>query len=160
MIGLIRIRCGTSISCPHNTPLAHLKGSRQSPCYQCLRSDHRLITGCYADRHKNPLVSASESIHGTANSGRSAIEDMGIDHRRLDIAMAQEFLDRSDIVTPIEQVRGEGMAERMTSGPLPYAISFRSNHHTLAARKRAMKPMRKSASPQAMPPVLRMSAEW
>ena len=90
--------------------------------------------------------------------------------------MAKEFLDRSNIVAPFEQVRGEGMAERMTArplcqsfvwglvhraaSPLPYAISFRSNHHTLAARKRAMKPTRKSASPQAMPPVLRMSAEW
>ena len=56
MISPIRITCGTSISCPHNTPLAHLKGTRQSPCYQCRRSADRLITGCYADRHKNPLV--------------------------------------------------------------------------------------------------------
>lgn len=31
MIRLTRIRCVTSISCPHDTPLAHLKGVRQSP---------------------------------------------------------------------------------------------------------------------------------
>jgi len=41
----------------------------------------------------------SKSIDGAANASRSTVKDMGIDHRRFDIIMAQEFLDRSDIVT-------------------------------------------------------------
>ncbi len=34
---------------------------------------------------------------------------MGIDHRRLDVAMAQKFLDRSNIVAAFEQVSREGI---------------------------------------------------
>jgi hypothetical protein len=41
---------------------------------------------------------------------------MGIDHRRFDVAMAQEFLDRSNIVAASEQVSREGMPERVASG--------------------------------------------
>jgi len=33
---------------------------------------------------------------------------MGIDHRRFNIIMAQEFLDRPDIVTAFEQLSGKG----------------------------------------------------
>lgn len=33
---------------------------------------------------------------------------MGINHRGLDIAMAQDFLHRSDVVASFEQVSGEG----------------------------------------------------
>lgn len=43
---------------------------------------------------------------------------MSINHRRLDVAMAQEFLDRSDIITTFEQVSGEGVPERVAGGPL------------------------------------------
>jgi hypothetical protein len=60
----------------------------------------------------------SKSINGAANASRSTVEDMGIDHRRFDIIMAQEFLDRSDIVTAFEQVSGKGMPERMASSSL------------------------------------------
>jgi hypothetical protein len=63
---------------------------------------------------------ASKSVNRTANARRSTVEDMGIDHRCLDVAMAQEFLDRSNIVTAFEQVRGEGMPECMTVHMLDY----------------------------------------
>jgi len=43
---------------------------------------------------------------------------MSINHRRLDVAMAQEFLNRSDIITTFEQVSGEGVPERVAGGPL------------------------------------------
>ena len=54
--------------------------------------------------------------------GRSTVEDMGIDHRCLDVAMAQaqESLDRSNIVTALEQVSGEGMPEGVTVQLLDY----------------------------------------
>ena len=43
---------------------------------------------------------------------------MGIDHRRFDIIMAQELLDRPDIVTTFEQMSGKRMPERMASSSL------------------------------------------
>jgi hypothetical protein len=63
-------------------------------------------------------VMASKSVDRAANSGRSPIEDMGVDHRRLDVAVAQEFLYGSNVIAAFEQVSGEGMPERMASGPL------------------------------------------
>ena len=43
---------------------------------------------------------------------------MGINLGGGNIGVAQKFLDRSDIVTTFEQVRGKGMPERMASGAL------------------------------------------
>jgi len=48
---------------------------------------------------------------------------MGINHRGLDIAMAQKFLHRSDVVTSFEQMGGEGMPEGVASGSLHYICS-------------------------------------
>ncbi len=59
-----------------------------------------------------------ESVDGAANASRSTGEDMGVYHRGLYIPMAQEFLDRSDIVTAFEQVSCERMPESMARGPL------------------------------------------
>jgi len=56
---------------------------------------------------------ASESVDRAADGGRAAVEDIGVDPRRLDIVMTQKLLDRADTVTTFEQVSGEGMPERM-----------------------------------------------
>ena len=48
----------------------------------------------------------SKPVHRTANTRRSTIEDMGIDHRGLDVAMTQEFLRRPDIVTGFGKMQG------------------------------------------------------
>jgi len=45
---------------------------------------------------------------------------MGIDHSCLDVALAQEFLERSNIVTAFEQVSGERMPEYITVHMLDY----------------------------------------
>ena len=55
-----------------------------------------------------------ERVDGAANASRSPVEDMGVDHRRLHIAMTQKLLDRSDIVTAFQQVSCEGMAKSVT----------------------------------------------
>ena len=60
----------------------------------------------------------SKTVHRTANTRRAAVEDMSINHRRLDVTMTQEFLYRSNIVTAFEQVRGEGMPEGVARGSL------------------------------------------
>ena len=36
---------------------------------------------------------ASKSVERAANSGRSTIEDMGVNHRRLHVAVAQELYE-------------------------------------------------------------------
>jgi len=48
----------------------------------------------FTDRHKN-LCDVLKIHRRGANVSRSTVEDMGIDHRRFDVVMAQEFLDRS-----------------------------------------------------------------
>jgi len=84
----------------------------------------------YADRHKTLLIT-SEHINGTANTSWSAVEDIDINHRRLDVAMAQEFLDRSYIVTAFEQVSCERMPESMARGPLRQPCSWDCIPHGL-----------------------------
>ena len=76
------------------------------------------IPASYADRHNTTSSIGSKPVHRTANTRRSTIEDMGIDHRGLDVAMTQEFLYRSNIVAAFEQVSGKGMSEGVASGPL------------------------------------------
>ncbi len=40
---------------------------------------------------------------------------MGIDHRRAQIPVAEELLDRADVVAVLKKVRREGVPERMAS---------------------------------------------
>ena len=46
-------------------------------------------------------------VDRAAHSGWSTVQDVGVDHRRTDIAMAEQVLDGPDVVTILEQVRGE-----------------------------------------------------
>ena len=57
----------------------------------------------YTDRHKI-LRSLSKGIDGTAHTGRPAVEDMGVNHRRPHVVMPQEFLRRPNVVTAFQQV--------------------------------------------------------
>jgi hypothetical protein len=56
---------------------------------------------------------ASKPVNQTENARLSKLEDMGVDHRCPDVALAQDFLDRLNIVTAFEQVRGKGVPEFM-----------------------------------------------
>ncbi len=49
----------------------------------------------------------------TAAAG--VLKDVGVDHRRLDVFVAEEFLDCSDVVASHQQVSGEGVAEGMAA---------------------------------------------
>ncbi len=74
-----------------------------------------------------------ESVDGAANASRSTVEDMGVYHRGLYVAMAQEFLDRSDMVTAFEQVSCERMPESMARGPLPAGLLPRGRRASASA---------------------------
>ena len=48
-----------------------------------------------------------------AFDGDTFAHDVGIDHRRADILVAEEFLYRPDVGAAFEQVRGKAVAEGM-----------------------------------------------
>lgn len=45
-------------------------------------------------------------------------EDVGVDHGRRHVAVAEELLDGADVVTALQQVGGEGVAKGMATGTL------------------------------------------
>ena len=74
-----------------------------------LVADRSLRTLGLLDMQRNGR--ASWGVEGAAHSPRSQLEDVEGDHRRGHIALAEEFLDRADVVAALEGVRGEGVAE-------------------------------------------------
>lgn len=65
----------------------------------------------YADRHITPPGVTSKSVHRTANARRAVVEDMGIDHRRFNVLVAEKLLNSSNVITTLKQVSGEGVAK-------------------------------------------------
>lgn len=43
---------------------------------------------------------------------------MGVDHRRADVPMPEEFLNRPDVEAVLQQVRGKGVAQGVARGGL------------------------------------------
>lgn len=70
---------------------------------------------------------ASKAVNGTANAHGSVVGNMGVNHHRLHVLVAQEFLDRSEILVSSESMSGEGVPEGMARG------SFRENSHPRGA---------------------------
>ena len=67
------------------------------------------------DRHKILLI-LSKRIYRTAHTGRPAVEDMGVNHRRLHIFMPEKFLDSANIVAALKEMGCERMAEGVAAG--------------------------------------------
>ena len=57
-------------------------------------------------------------IQWAPDTGAFSVQDMGVDHRRLEVLVIRELLDRADVVAVFQEVRGEGVAERVAGGPL------------------------------------------
>jgi hypothetical protein len=53
----------------------------------------------------------SKSVQRTPYAGWPRVENMCVNHGRLDILVPQQLLDRSDVVTAFKQMGGEGMPE-------------------------------------------------
>ena len=47
---------------------------------------------------------AEHAVGGAAHPGRATVEDVCVDHRRGDVAVPEEFLNRADVVPVFEQV--------------------------------------------------------
>src|SRR5580765_3039580 len=64
------------------------------------------------------MWSQVELVGGASDAGRPLVEDMGVDLRRADVAVAEELLHRADVAAGLEQVRGEGMPQGVARGGL------------------------------------------
>jgi len=59
-------------------------------------------------------VADGELIQRAADGEAAALEDVGVDHGGLYIFVAEEFLDRPDVIADFKQVSGKRVSERMT----------------------------------------------
>ena len=54
---------------------------------------------------------AEDPVGGTADGRRAPVQDVGVNHRRAHVAVAEQLLNGSDVVSVLEQVRRERMAQ-------------------------------------------------
>ena len=57
------------------------------------------------------LETGELGVEGAFDGKPAAVEDMGVDHRCLNILVTEEFLHGADIITILEEMSGKGMAE-------------------------------------------------
>src|SRR4029450_13724427 len=67
----------------------------------------------YLDKGCETLPSDSACVQRTQHLASATVQDVGVDHRRRDVAVAHQFLDRPDVVDRFEEVRGERAAQRV-----------------------------------------------
>lgn len=65
------------------------------------------------------LLGLPQEVCRTADAPSSPVKDMGVDHRRADVLVSEEFLYRPDIIPVLQQVGSERMPECMASDGLP-----------------------------------------
>jgi hypothetical protein len=53
------------------------------------------------------------AVQGAADAVGAAVRDVSVDHRGGDVLVAAEFLHGADVVTVLEEVRGEAVAQGM-----------------------------------------------
>ncbi len=58
-----------------------------------------------------PSSSSEEAVGRGLDAGGAAVQDMGVDHRRGDVLVAEQLLYGADVAAGFEQVRGEGVRE-------------------------------------------------
>ena len=56
-----------------------------------------------------------QALQGTFHPARALVHHVGIDHRRLDARVAEQFLDGADVVSVLEQVRRERVPQCMAA---------------------------------------------
>jgi hypothetical protein len=75
-----------------------------------------------------PAHGVTQSLPGCLSQG-AAVEPMGVDHRGPHILVAQQLLDGVDVLAPLQQMGGKGMAEGMAAGGLGDPCSCHSLLH-------------------------------
>ena len=68
----------------------------------------------------------SKCVNWTPDAFAATVQDVSINHRRRHVFMAQQFLNRADVIAILQKVRGERMPQRMRGCRLCNAsISYR-----------------------------------
>ena len=57
-------------------------------------------------------------VQRTHDAAAPAIEDMGVDHRRADILVAEQLLDGANVIARLQEMCGERVAECVRGGGL------------------------------------------
>ena len=136
MFRRIRINSKSARSYPHNTRLDFLPNGYTAIYFKRLTFVQCLIRAPYADPHNTPQESGSHPIQGTANARRSSVGNMGINHRRFHLRVANQLLHGSDAclcvagrhaVPVFQQVYCKRMPESMTTSGLRNS-GFESSH--------------------------------
>lgn len=60
-------------------------------------------------------------VDGTPDGSGATIEDMRVDHRRGDIAVSEQLLYGADVITVLQEVRGERTPEGVAGRPFANA---------------------------------------
>jgi len=68
------------------------------------------LANAYATEERRISAGFLEPVYRALDTPAPAVQDMGVDHRRLDTAVAQQLLHRSDVVAGDQQVSREGVA--------------------------------------------------
>ena len=114
--------------CPSNTVALYLQQDRYCirQCYQVVAECDHLGSLCAIGR--NTESSGSDNVNDSLDliqrapdSSPSPVQHMRIYHRRTHIAVTEELLDRSDIVTFLEQSGREGMSQCVAGRMFGYA---------------------------------------
>ena len=71
----------------------------------------------------------SHPVKWTAHARRPTVEDMGINHGRFDVALAQQFLNGSDIRADFEHMRRKKLASYFSG-------NFSSRSHGTSVHKK------------------------
>lgn len=77
------------------------------------------------DTSASPL----QIVHRTFDALAAPIQDMGVNHRSLDVLATKKYLNSPDVVARFQELRGEGMTECMIfpkSVPNLFSMTFRS----------------------------------
>lgn len=74
----------------------------------------------WANTEVRPYEVLGFIVHGsavewTADAASAPVQYMGVDHGGFDILVTKQFLDRPNVVAIFQQMRGEGVAEGMTT---------------------------------------------
>ena len=92
-----------------------LPGISQDPAHRWSHHEHGYVRATAANRGGgDPL----QPVGRAPDAQRASIQDVGVDHRRPDIVVAEQFLNRPDVVPHLQQVGGKGMAQRVGGGVL------------------------------------------
>jgi hypothetical protein len=59
-----------------------------------------------------------EAVKGTHDAERPAIEDVGVEHRRRQVAVPEQLLDSTNVLASFQKVRRERVTERVAGNAL------------------------------------------